>query len=217
MEEENVQKFLEEHVSNYQKAILEMIKNNTDVLLSDISSLVSKPPLDSMDVIRNKFLEVARKNQIVLNIENFDSTLEKYRNTLMESAEKIRKIRVDELSSKVEKFTFHDKTDCIIFYKKDFISLNKSIRKEWKENVSFCLERILLKDISSCFSGVGDLKEKVEKELSQYMKKNYLNQMLENFDIKILVKDTILMNGIKEISDRYLFTLNHSRLFQSEE
>ena len=36
--------------------------------------------------------------------------------------------------------------------------------------------------------------------------------MLENIDIKILVKDTTLINGAKEQAERYLFTLNNSRL-----
>ena len=215
MEEENVQKFLEEHVLNYKKAVLEMIKNNTDVLLSDLSSLISKPPLDSMDVIRNKFLEIAKKNKIVLNINSFNQSLEKYRSVLGQNLLSIKDVRIKELSSKVDHFSPHDKNDCIVFYKKDFIGLNKTIKKEWKEKILLSLDTILLNDISSYFSDI-DLSEKAQREVSQYMKKNYLNQMLESFDIKILVKDTILMNGVKEISDRYLFTLNHSRLFQSE-
>ena len=35
---------------------------------------------------------------------------------------------------------------------------------------------------------------------------------MESVDIKILVKDTTLMNGTKEQGERYLFTLDHSRL-----
>ena len=41
-------------------------------------------------------------------------------------------------------------------------------------------------------------------------------QLLENIDFKILVKDTILINSFKEQSDRYLFTLENSRIFEIE-
>ena len=40
-----------------------------------------------------------------------------------------------------------------------------------------------------------------------------LKQLLENIDIKILVKDTTLINSSKEQAERYLFTINNSRLF----
>ena len=35
---------------------------------------------------------------------------------------------------------------------------------------------------------------------------------MDSFDIKFLVKDTTLMNSVKEQGDRYLFTLKNSRL-----
>ena len=50
--------------------------------------------------------------------------------------------------------------------------------------------------------------------MTKYLKKNYLSQLLENIDIKILVKDTTLINSTKEQSERYLFTLNNSRLLK---
>ena len=38
-------------------------------------------------------------------------------------------------------------------------------------------------------------------------------QLFENIDIKILIKDTTLINIVKEQTERYLFTLNNSRIF----
>jgi hypothetical protein len=35
-------------------------------------------------------------------------------------------------------------------------------------------------------------------------------------DIKILVKDTTLINGVKEQSERYIFTLENSRLYDTD-
>ena len=47
----------------------------------------------------------------------------------------------------------------------------------------------------------------------KYLKNNYLKQLLENVDIKVLVKDAMLMNNVREQGERYLFTLANSRLF----
>ena len=55
-------------------------------------------------------------------------------------------------------------------------------------------------------------KSKVIEDITKYIKGNYQKQLLENFDIKIMVKDTTLMNGTKEQGERYLFALNNSRL-----
>ena len=69
MDKEEMSKFLEQHENNYRRAVLDNIKNNTDVLVDqDITSLLKKPPLDSMDLIREKFLDLAKKNIIVLNL-----------------------------------------------------------------------------------------------------------------------------------------------------
>ena len=56
MSEEELKKIKIQHIDNYKKAILENIKNNTNVLVDeDIKSLLKTPPLDSMDLIKAKF------------------------------------------------------------------------------------------------------------------------------------------------------------------
>ena len=46
----------------------------------------------------------------------------------------------------------------------------------------------------------------------KYIKNNYNKQIIESINMKIMVKDNILLNSIKEHSERYLFTINNSRL-----
>ena len=58
--------------------------------------------------------------------------------------------------------------------------------------------------------------KKITSDVSKYINGNYQRQLLENIDFKILVKDTILINSFKEQSDRYLFTLENSRIFEIE-
>ena len=58
----DIEKIKTEHVENYKKALIETINNNTNALFDeDIASLLKTPPLDSMDVIKSKFLDLAKK------------------------------------------------------------------------------------------------------------------------------------------------------------
>ena len=59
---DTLEEFKKQHFDNYKQAILEIIRNNTDVLVNeDIMSLLRKPPLDSMDSIKSKYLDLAKK------------------------------------------------------------------------------------------------------------------------------------------------------------
>ena len=50
-------------------------------------------------------------------------------------------------------------------------------------------------------------------EFTKYIKKKYFKQLLESIELKVLVKDTTLFNGIREQSERYLFVNSKSYLF----
>ncbi len=107
----------------------------------------------------------------------------------------------------------------IILYKKDFVSLNKSIRKIIKEGLINNINELV---INKCFSLFQDdidekIQDKFKDDYTKYFKSNYQKQFLDSFDIKVLVKDTTLINSVKEQSERYLFTLNHSRLLNELE
>ena len=92
--------------------------------------------------------------------------------------------------------------------------LYEKIKKIIKNQLSDGFEKVILKKIDSVFlDGVEDEKKlKITSDITKWIKGSYKNQLLENIDIKILVKDTTLINGAKEQAERYLFTLNNSRL-----
>ena len=216
---DNIENFKKQHVENYQRAILETIKNNTRSLVDDdIMSLIAAPPLDSMDVIRVKFLDFAKKNKIVLNTEELTKILEDYRQDFMKCCDKIKKIRIDELFSKVEKTSLEDE-NIIVFYKKDFVKINKDIKNIVKEQYIKSVEKDIEKNISKIYTEQVDnsIQEKINQDMLKYLKGNYQKQVLYNLEVKILVKDTTLMNGTKEQGERYLFTLNNSRVLNDIE
>ena len=210
-----LKKFRKQHEDNYRQAILDNIKNNTDVLVDqDIVSLLKKPPLDSMDLIKSKFLDLAKKNKIILNTDELSKLLDNYRKYLLKCCNEIKDIRVCELSSKVEKEKLEKNNDTIKINKKDFTNINKKIKKILKDKLTDGYDSYILKKIDTIFlDDVSDAaKKKVIDDVSKYIRGSYQKQLLENFDIKILVKDTTLINSTKEQGERYLFTLNNSRL-----
>jgi len=217
--EDTLKKFKEQHLENYKSAILEIITNNTNVLVDeDIMSLIKKPPLDSMDVIKSKFLDVAKKNKVVLDTESLDKMMNKYRVGLTKSCEDVRKLRLDFLVSIVNNYKFDKENDVVKIRKKDLEIINKKIKKLLKEHLKDNVDVEIINKIKSIFNSVEDeLKlKKIYDDIFKVVNGSYQRQLLESVDIKILVKDTTLINGVKEQSERYLFTLENSRLYDVE-
>ena len=214
--QEEKEKIKLQHIESYKKAIIETIKNNTNSLIDDdIMSLIKKPPLDSMDQIKSKFLDLAKKNKIIVNSEELDKMINNYRDELTKCCEDIKNIRITKLTTIVEDTKFTKDKDVIKLNKSNFTSIDKEIRKILKEESTKLVEDKIISNIEKIFNEDTDLNivKKVTNDSTKYLKNIYLKQLLENIDIKILVKDTTLINSSKEQAERYLFTINNSRLF----
>ena len=98
-------------------------------------------------------------------------------------------------------------------------SINKIIKKNVKQIIDESVQKNILDNICNIFTNDvdNDKKQKISKEIFKFLDKRgiYQKQLLENIDFKILVKDTTLINGLKEQAERYVFTKNNSRLFNS--
>ena len=216
MDNDDLEQLRKQHIDSYRNAIIENIKNNTNVLVDeDIMSLIKTPPLDSMDYIKTKFLDLAKKNKIVLNTEKLSDIIKQYRDGLVSSCSEIKKIRIEYLTNIVNDFDLDDHKSVVKINKKDFVSINKEIKNYFKSNILELNEKIISKKIKNIFNEEIDdtIISKFTDDILKYMKGQYQKQLMENIDIKILVKDTTLINITKEQSERFLFTMNKSRLF----
>ncbi len=217
---DTLEEFKKQHLDNYKKAILELIHNNTDVLVNeDIMSLLRKPPLDSMDAIKSKYLDLAKKNKVVLDTVKLDNMLEEYRNDVIKCCDDVKKIRVDDLEKIVDNVHFSKDTEVIKFNKKDFADINQKIKTAMKDKIQESVEKKIIKNVADVFTGEIDdsISKKICDEVVKFVKGAYQRQLLENVDFKMLVKDTTLANSAKEHAERHLFTLANSRLFKQEE
>lgn len=219
MDEEMKLEFKKQHIETYKNAVRENILNNTNVLVDeDIMSLLKKPPLDSMDFIKSKFLDLAKKNKIVLNTEELSKILDNYRKYLLKCLTDIKKLRVDTLTEIIGKVDFSKDNDVIKLKRGDFNNINKDIKKSINTYLSVGLDKQILKNIKNVFKDDVDevAKNKIVTDITKYIKGAYHKQLIENLDMKILVKDTTLINTVKETTDRYLFTLSNSRLLNDD-
>lgn len=220
MDETMLQEIKNQHINNYKKALVEIIQNNTNALVEDdVKPFFIKPPLDSMDLIRSKMISLAKRKQIVLDTVLLDEALDFYRNDVIMCCYKINKMRIDYLIDKVNKYDLINGKEAINFYKKDFVALNKNMKKTIKDQISISIEKKLICKIKKMIpSNVSnDISDNYINEVTKYLKKQYQKQILDLFDIKVLIKDTTLINSIKEQGDHYTFTMKNSRLLNDFE
>ncbi|MBQ2639609.1 MAG: hypothetical protein IJF92_02480 [Bacilli bacterium] len=217
---EAVQDFRQQNLDNYKKAVIEVLKNNSKTLVDeDIGSLIKKPPLNSMDVIKTKFLSIAKRYKIVLNAEKLDKLLEDYREELMSKINLMKKDRVEEFKSVVDSFKPKTNTTIIKFSKKDFLKFNKEQKKTLKKNIEDSINKKIVNNVNNIFTKNTDqsIINNINIDIDKYLNKTYKKQLLEDIDIKILVKDTTLINSVKEQGERYIFTKNNSYLLDKKQ
>lgn len=219
MKEDTIEDFKRKHLENYKKAVLETLKNNTTALFDDdIFSLLQKPPLDSMDLIKCKFLVVAKKYRVVIKTESLNRILDDYRNSVVTLLSAWKKLRIKELNEIIENFQPKKETDVIKFNKKDFVPFNRKLKKEMKEKILESINKKIVNNVNQLFTEKIDAKTKelMILEITKYVQGGYLKQLLESIDFKIIVKDTTLMNGVREQGERFIFTKMNSYLLNEK-
>ena len=207
-----------QHIKNYKNMALQMILNNNNSLFDeDITSLIKKPPLDAMDLIKSKLISISKKEKIILNTDEYNKRIDNYREDMIKICNKNKEIRLKYYNDIVNSFNFNNNNkDVIKILKKDTNDLNKEIRRSFKDGIIKSINNNFDKDFNSLFNDIDNKNmDDVYKKVFKYLNSTYVKQLLENIDIKILVKDTILINSFKEEGEKYLYTLNNSRLFMN--
>ena len=204
---------LEQHKKIYVGASKELILNNTKSLFEDdILPFFMMPPLETMDVIKQRFLSIAKGYQLILDTAKLDECLQQYRNCLKQDILNIHCTRDDLLIKKIESFDYENIPQLLKELKKELLKLDKSIKKEIKQVLKEKNQEFLLNHISDLVTTESDILP-FTKEITRFLQNIYIKQILESIDMKILVKDTTLLNGMKEQLDRFIFTTENSHLF----
>ncbi len=200
---------IKQHQENYKNIILDIINNNTNTLVKeDLMSLVVRPPLDSMDVIKTKFISLAKKNKIILDIGKLEVILDEYRYNISKDYLKIIEFRVKNLEKLMKKTNVSEGEE-YKFLKKELNVIDKNIKDMIKTKLNECTDKYLIGSIKELLDNTDNVVyDKFSSDMIKYINKEYTKNILESIDVKLLVKDTTLINSVKESGDRFKLTLN---------
>lgn len=215
----DMEQIKKQHLNTYKNATKEIVINNTKALVqNDIISLIKKPPLDSMDIIKTKLISLAKKEKIILSTEKLDTLIKNYRDFLEDKLLSLRKIREDYLIKKIDEFVPERETEIIKIQKKELDSINKTLKQDLKKILDLSQTEILFNNLDTIYEdGIDEeIKSRINKAFTKFMKSTYQKQLNESIAIKTMVKDRTLLSGILEQGERYLFTKSNSHLFDEE-
>ena len=215
----DMEQIKKQHLNTYKNATKKIVINNTKALVeNDIISLIKKPPLDSMDIIKTKLISLAKKEKIVLSTEKLDTLIRNYRDFLEDKLLSLRKIRKDYLIKKIDEFVPERETEIIKIQKKELDSINKTLKQDLKKILDLSQTEILFNNLDTIYEdGIDEeIKSRINKAFTKFMKSTYQKQLNESIAIKTMVKDRTLLSGILEQGERYLFTKSNSHLFDEE-
>ena len=87
-----------------------------------------------------------------------------------------------------------------------------------KQNITNAVNKKIVKHVNQLFTDDVDekLKDVMSNEMNKFVQTNYIKQLLESIDFKVIVKDTTLINGVREQGERFIFTMMNSYLLNED-
>lgn len=202
---------LKQHKQILMTAGLELATNNTNSLIEDdIINGVIEVPLEAMDTVKQRVLNIAKNNSLVLNSDKFNEVLISYKEELKRKFRNIFKKRIKLIEDNYSKFDDDKPLDLVKNLKKELVKFNKEAKKEEKQILTSLVKEKIISNLDLI---VKDDNTTFKKDATKFLQTTYVKQILETVDMKILVKDTILLNSLKEQIERFVFTMENSHLF----
>lgn len=202
---------LKQHKQILMTAGLELATNNTNSLIEDdIINGVIEVPLEAMDTVKQRVLNIAKNNSLVLDSDKFNEVLISYKEELKRKFRNIFKKRIKLIEDNYSKFDDDKPMDLVKNLKKELVKFNKEAKKEEKQVITSIVKEKLVSNLDLI---VKDDNTTFKKDATKFLQTTYVKQILETVDMKILVKDTILLNSLKEQIERFVFTMKNSHLF----
>ena len=202
---------LKQHKQILMTAGLELATNNTNSLIEDdIINGVIEVPLEAMDTVKQRVLNIAKHNNLILNSDKFNEVLISYKDDLKKEFRNIFKKRIKLIEDNYSKFDDDKPMDLVKNLKKELVKFNKEVKKEEKQILTSLVKEKIISNLDLI---VKDDNTTFKKDATKFLQTTYVKQILETVDMKILVKDTILLNSLKEQIERFVFTMENSHLF----
>ncbi len=202
---------LKQHKEILLTAGVELATNNTNSLIEDdIINGVIEVPLEAMDTVKQRILNIAKHNNLILDSDKFNEVLTSYKDELKKEFRNIFKKRIDIIEDNYSRMNDDNPLELVNNLKKELVKFNKETKKEEKQILISLVKEKLVSNLDLI---VKDSNANFKKETTKFLQSTYVKQMLETVDMKILIKDTILLNSLQEHLERFVFTKENSHLF----
>ncbi len=202
---------LKQHKQILMTAGLELATNNTNSLIEDdIINGVIEVPLEAMDTVKQRVLNIAKNNSLVLDSDKFNEVLTSYKDELKKEFRNIFKKRIKLIEDNYSKINDDKPMELIKNLKKELVKFNKETKKEEKQVLTSLVKEKIISNLDLI---VKEDNTTFKKDATKFLQTTYVKQIIETVDMKILVKDTILLNSLKEQIERFVFTMENSHLF----
>ena len=202
---------LKQHKQILMTAGLELATNNTNSLIEDdIINGVIEVPLEAMDTVKQRVLNIAKNNSLVLDSDKFNEVLTSYKDELKKEFRNIFKKRIKLIEDNYSKINDDKPMELVKNLKKELVKFNKEAKKEEKQVLTSLVKEKIISNLDLI---VKEDNTTFKKDATKFLQTTYVKQILETVDMKILVKDTILLNSLKEQIERFVFTMENSHLF----
>lgn len=211
-----IEKLQQQHLTNYKAALYDTIEDNTVKLIQEDLTSLFQPPLDSMNLLKMRFLNTAKEYGVVLEAERFNQILEQYYTDVLEQMKSGEELRTVPLQKIVDSFEDETEEDRITFSKDQVHFASLALLDYCIE----CLKNFIQLDLLDRIQEILDItknlsldqKEGFQTKIIQYLNHTYPDQMRDAISSKIDLKDCTLINRMEEHTERYLFTKKKSHL-----
>ena len=202
---------LKQHKEILMTAGVELATNNTNSLIEDdIINGVIEVPLEAMDTVKQRVLNIAKNNSLVLDSDKFNEVLTSYKDELKKEFRNIFKKRIKLIEDNYSKINDDKPMELVKNLKKELVKFNKEAKKEEKQVLTSLVKEKIISNLDLI---VKEDNTTFKKDATKFLQTTYVKQIIETIDMKILVKDTILLNSLKEQIERFVFTMENSHLF----
>ena len=139
---------LKQHKEILMTAGVELATNNTNSLIEDdIINGVIEVPLEAMDTVKQRVLNIAKHNNLILNSDKFNEVLTSYKDDLKKEFRNIFKRRIDIIKDNYSKMDDDKPLELVKNLKKELVKFNKDAKKEEKQVLTSLVKEKLVSNL----------------------------------------------------------------------